>query len=256
VDRVGVTGPRFSEFLCALVLSVAPHPHVVSAGTAELGSTTCPIAAFGDSITWGSYAAQNTVAPYLVSVVPASAHLVGPYDTSYPGDLARALHVPVCNYGVVAELILHGRSRFHHMLRQVHPHLVVLMEGVNDLASRRSHAAVLRDLRAMVRDARAERSRVLLATLVPTYYPRHDRRHGVNARVRALNRSIRALARADHLALANVERAFLRDPRGASLTQHDDGLDYLHPNDDGYRLLAGTVAGVIREDRLLTPTHA
>jgi len=58
---------------------------------AHAAGTPSPLmVAFGDSITWGANASNNTTNNYQ-SVLPLSDHLPGPNDNTYPGDLGRAL---------------------------------------------------------------------------------------------------------------------------------------------------------------------
>ena len=211
----------------------------------ERASHLCSVAAFGDSITWGAYASYNRVTEF-TSIKPALAHLVGEEDTSYPGELAHLLHVPVCNYGVPSELALHGLPRLRKLLQVVQPRIIVLLEGINDLASDRPAGDILRDLREMVRVARHHGVRPLLATLVPTYYPARHAKHFLNDLVPPFNYAVRQLAGHEHVTLADLAWAFRHDPRGGKLT-----VDYLHPNDAGYRLMARTVGAAIRGHRLL-----
>lgn len=208
------------------------------------GRPPCRIVAFGDSITWGAYASVDAVPAYL-SVTPVAAHVVGRWDTSYPGDLARMLHTSVCNYGIPGEMAQQGRPRFRQLLRAYRPRLVVLLEGVNDLPAWRTDTDIIGDLAAMRRDAGRRKVRLLVATLTPTYYRTNDPHHYLNARVATLSAAIRVWARREHQSLADINRAFSRDRRGWRLF-----ADGLHPNDAGYSLLARTVAEAIRRNHL------
>jgi lysophospholipase L1-like esterase len=208
------------------------------------GAHPCSVVAFGDSITWGAYASIDVV-PVSLAVTPVADHVVGPEDTSYPGDLARILHASVCNYGIPGEMAQQGRTRFGQLVRHYRPRLLVLLEGVNDLPARRSDADIVRDLAAMRREARRHRERLLVGTLTPTYYRPTDPRYYLNARVAALTDAIRVWARREHQPLADINRAFARKRRAWRLF-----ADGLHPNDAGYRLLAESVASAIHHDHL------
>ena len=63
-------------------------------------ATTPPplMVAFGDSITWGANASDNTTNNYQ-SILPLSDRLPGPGDTTYPGDLGHTLQQTVYDYG-------------------------------------------------------------------------------------------------------------------------------------------------------------
>lgn len=225
------------------------HAETKSRHWQSLRSHACPIVAFGDSITWGAYASIGAT-PSGPEIKPLGAHLVGSHDTSYPGDLQRMIHRHVCNFGVPGEEARDGLDRLHDLLNIAGPHTVLLMEGVNDLASDRTIDQVTGDLLAMVLIARHAGAHVVLLTLTPTYYPAGSDHHFLNAKVLALNRQVRRLAKETHVPLADVEHAFRRDHRGARLTLHVDGYDYLHPNDAGYLLIAKTAAKVMKKHHL------
>jgi lysophospholipase L1-like esterase len=102
-----------------------------------------PIITFGDSITEG-YGATNKCLPReLRAVLPKSAHRVYTGDTSYPGDLVRLEHRMVLNYGVGGELTSDGLPRLRSILRSVHPSIVFILEGINDLWGGRSTADIV-----------------------------------------------------------------------------------------------------------------
>lgn len=241
-------GESMRFLLCLVLLGIPTHS---SSGQARAaGSAPCSIVAFGDSITWGAYATHNRLtddpaAWNWTAVTPVSLHVAGKVDTSYPGDVARALHTSVCNYGVPGEMTLTGLPRWRALLRAFQPRTVAFMEGVNDLASDVPATTILDDLEAMVLSARQRGLTPVLVTLTPTYYPRSHPHHFLNARVHDINRSIRLLAARLHVALADTEAAFMADGHGAALTRHGRSLDYLHPNDAGYRLIADAVAGAL-----------
>jgi lysophospholipase L1-like esterase len=226
-------------------LSAAALLSMMIASPAGAASSPCRVVAFGDSITWGAYATRNSVSAYLPSR-PARAHRVAPTDTTYPGDLARALHTTVCNYGVPGEITDQGLVRLPGVLRAARPRIVIIMEGVNDLPTPGVEPDILQHLATMVARVRKRHAVPVLSTILPTYYPRSDWHVVLNYRVRALNWRIRVMARHRHVVLADPAAAFRRVRHAWRLT-----VDHLHPNDRGYRLLARSIARVITRRHLL-----
>ena len=74
--------------------------------------------AFGDSITWGANASDNTTNNYQ-SILPLSDHLPGPGDNTYPGDLGHTLQRTVYNYGYPGQTTQTDLPRLKNVLSEV-----------------------------------------------------------------------------------------------------------------------------------------
>jgi len=127
------------------------------------------------------------------------------------------------------------------------------MEGSNDVNQRDSsvEGAALANLGSMLRDARSRGIRPYLAT-IPPMVPGLLRSLGA-ALVPAFNDQIRALAASQGVTLVDVYNALNVAP-----TQYI-GFDGLHPNADGYALIADTFFNSLKatlEVTSLRPTLA
>jgi lysophospholipase L1-like esterase len=206
-----------------------------------------PIIAFGDSITWGQGASRNCLPLDNSRLLPVRAHLGAPDDTSYPADLLRVLREPVLNYGVRGERTDQGLSRLRRLVRMVHPSLVAVMEGTNDMLQRRAVAAAVGNLRAMVAAVRHVGARALLLTPPPLYGPAGYSADS-SARLARLAQALGHLGRRPGVPVVEVWDAFVRRGGDAALMRHGNGADdHIHPNDAGYRLIAALVARSMRK---------
>jgi lysophospholipase L1-like esterase len=133
------------------------------------------------------------------------------------------------------------------VLAQRRPAYTLILYGTNDWNSCRGQVPcfTVDNLRAMVGAARAARSLPVLATIppanpaVPQRVPPER-----NQWVHAIDDLLRSLARDEGIALAEVEAAFLEQPRLEDLF-----VDHIHPNDDGYRLIADAFLRAITAPR-------
>ena len=103
-----------------------------------------PILAFGDSLTYGTGADRHQ---------------------SYPAMLQRMSGVKVVNAGVPGETSAEGLKRLQSALDEHHPALLILCHGGNDILRNLSKEALKANLSAMVRLAKGRGVDVLLVGL-------------------------------------------------------------------------------------------
>jgi acyl-CoA thioesterase-1 len=173
------------------------------------------VLAFGDSITAG-----------------AGAEISGGYPDILQGLLAaKGLPLEVTNAGVGGETAFTGADRLPAILdaSTIVPGIVLVLEGINGLGDDPdSIESTLDALLDMVATVRARGGLPVLGTLTPVRSP--DTR---GSAVIALNARIRQVAAQLGIRLADHHAAFGGDP----------GLlnaDGLHPNDEGYQVMAET----------------
>jgi lysophospholipase L1-like esterase len=177
----------------------------------------------------------------------------------WPDNLARRLqadprtsHVAVLNAGIGGNAVLTGGlgptalARLERdVLAQPGARWVILLEGVNDIGAARdsaSAAAVARNLpvayREIIDRAHARGMRVYGGTITPFGGSQYDGVEREAAR-QAVNRWIRTGGAFD--AVIDFD-AVLRDPsRPSRLTPSTDTGDHLHPNEEGYRMMADAI---------------
>lgn len=166
------------------------------------------ILAFGDSLTFGTGATS---------------------DESYPAVLSSLIGRHVVNSGIPGELSAEGLQRLPAVLDSVKPKLLILCHGGNDLLRKRDKRELKSNLAAMTKAARERGIDVLLLGVPePTLLMR--RTSGVY------------LELAEELGLPIEAETLAR-------IESDDALksDAVHPNAQGYQILARAVAEVLRE---------
>lgn len=170
--------------------------------------------AFGDSLSYG-YGTKN------------------PSRESYPAVLARLTGQRVINAGVNGETTAEGLQRIDTLLQQYQPGLTLLCLGGNDLLQRIPEERIRANLAAMIEKVQAAGSELLLIGVpdlgilglksLPLYEELSDK-YGVPMEGEALP-------------------AILNDRRLKS--------DPIHPNAEGYRLLAEKIYEKLKEEGLL-----
>lgn len=168
------------------------------------------------------------------------------------GWYTKAL-LPLLPKGSVVQAFGYGGKQ----VRVIHRHLpealawkptdVVVLAGVNDLASGRSSTQVLNDLRALWTDAKVANVRVIAVTILPWARWRTVANRYVEGGLPFGNDKLPSTREVNAGILANalpdvaVATDSLGDENGRLLTRYDGG-DGLHPNVAGHRALARLIA--------------
>lgn len=160
------------------------------------------ILAFGDSLTFGTGA---------------------PTGRSYPDILSGLLNLPVINAGVPGEISAAGMARLPRLLAEHQPALVILCHGGNDFLRRTDPALVEKNLRAMIEMTRATGAEVLLIG-VPAL--------GLTVSTHPLYSRL-----AENLSTPLNDEIVEKLLRDRSLKS-----DAIHPNEQGYRLMAEAIS--------------
>ncbi len=165
------------------------------------------ILAFGDSLTYGSGAAENE---------------------SYPAVLEQLTGHKVLNYGIPGETSAEGLARLPRVLESEKPALLLLCEGANDILRRMDQRQAAENLRAMVRLAR-ERNIAVILIAVPDFNltlspPKFYGEVATEFKI-------------------PIEEKALPDVLGKVSLK----VDYVHPNGAGYRQLAEKLASLLKK---------
>lgn len=197
--------------------------------------------AFGDSLTMGEVTSpgrSGTISKLIV--LP---------DFAYPAQLLELLKAAypveadafqVFNAGLSGEFAQDGVKRLPGVLEQTRPEVVLLLEGVNDVAVFREGGLLSAALAvmAMVETAKAHGAEVILATVPPS----HD----------GGSRSVPATLLAQYndllhqvAAIEEVSEVDLFNGLAVDASRYI-GIDGLHPNESGYRRMAELFEDTIR----------
>jgi lysophospholipase L1-like esterase len=180
--------------------------------------------AFGDSITFGE--GSNDGSGY-------RSYLEADLRTYWGGTAS------VRNEGVSATRSNRGAQRIGVSLDRTRPAYSLILYGTNDwndieCRDERFPCYTVESLRSMIREARSIQSNPILGTIIPVNPEFADRDPATrNDWVRRMNEQIRAMARTERVAVADIHAAYLRQPSLISLYR-----DYLHPNEQGFALMA------------------
>jgi len=167
--------------------------------------------AFGDSLTYGTGANESE---------------------SYPAQLARIIGRRVVREGVPGEISAAGLARLPAALDEYQPRLLLLCHGGNDFLQRLPKGAAADNLRAMVQLAKSRGIEVLLiGTPEPSLSVSPPAFYGEIAKEFRIPYEEDALGK------------ILRDPSLKS--------DQVHPNAQGYRLMAERIADLLRKSGAL-----
>ena len=200
--------------------------------------------AFGDSQTWGE---DGTAESFYPLALRPTVQLVG---QTYPAVLQQELIAryttqspTVSNAGKPGESITDPTTfpRYVGYTSSGRYEVMLIMEGANDLGKRDANVfpKAIAGLRQMILDARSRNLRTLLAT-IPPENPAGPRGLGASL-VAGFNDQVAGLAVSEGVPLVDVYKAFNGD-----LTLI--GPDGLHPNAQGYKLIADTFLAAIEQN--------
>ncbi len=205
----------------------------------QAGSGTVPhnFSAFGDSITLGL-------------VIPSRDPLIIVHTPGYVGPLRRMLEdvfgpVTISNDGVGGELTSEGLSRISGVIRARRPDSLFLMEGTNDITFLVDPSTIAFNLRQMINRAKFEQPGIV--NFLGMIIPRNEGWESeLNRRTDEVNELLIGVADATGATLVDTHTAL--DGHGALFSDH------VHPNGDGYEVLAGAWYEVV-EPELLSLTN-
>ena len=172
------------------------------------------ILAFGDSLTYGT---------------GVSAQL------SYPSILSERLALEVINEGLPGEISRDGAARLPALLDQYHPDLMILIHGGNDMLRKIPLTDIAANLSRMIGEARQHNIEIImLGVPEPNLF---------------------LLKSADfYRAIAEAQKIPVDlDTLPRVLSDSNLKSDPIHPNADGYRIIAENIAALMFRTGALTP---
>ena len=154
---------------------------------------------------------------------------------------------PYVNRGISGQTSPQMVVRFHQDVVDLHPKVVVILAGTNDVAENTGPMTpemTLDDFRAMVEMARANGIKVVIGSIPPAdEFPWHK---GLEPapKIRALNAKLEAWCKSEGMVWVDYYSA-LADEKGAM--KPGLSLDGVHPTPAGYAVMAPLAEAGIRE---------
>jgi lysophospholipase L1-like esterase len=147
-----------------------------------------------------------------------------------------------------------GSGRLASSLGYARPAYVLILYGTNDWNDAECREAfpcyTIDSLRSMVDMTRGFGAFPIVGTIPPVNPAYADRRpEERNDWVRRMNDEVRAMARQERAAIAEVHGEFMKQPSLPPLFE-----DYLHPNDTGYRLITRAFLAAITQPASASPS--
>lgn len=201
--------------------------------------------AFGDSLTAGEVTVPTSAAAsagrgYVLRVVPSASYPARLLELLKARFAAQAADLEVTNAGLPNEWAQDGVKRFPDVVVSTRPEVVILLEGINDIAQMAvggippAGAAV----GAMAREARSRGADVLVASLPPN---RATGDHALeNTLIMQYNERLRQTAQIEGALFVDLYAGMIGD------VNRYIGVDGLHPNEEGYARMAELISEVIR----------
>lgn len=127
--------------------------------------------------------------------------------------------------------------RFRQDVLGLHPRVVVILAGINDIAENTGpyyQQATLDNIESMAQLAQANGVRVVLASVLPAIEFRWRKGLSPGPKVVALNEQIKAVAARQHCTYLDYHAALADAQQGLPDTYTPDGV---HPNLAGYRVM-------------------
>ena len=170
------------------------------------------VLAFGDSITYGTGASHNA---------------------SYPVVLEQLIGHKVVNAGIPGEVSTQGLARLPEVLDEAEPDLIILCLGGNDILRKQSRQALAENLRQMIQIARDRHIDVVLLG-VPEF---NLFNHSSLPLYEEVAKEFDIPYDGDVIPDIEFDRSLKSDP--------------IHPNAEGYRLIAEAVQELLEDNGAL-----
>jgi lysophospholipase L1-like esterase len=176
-------------------------------GGGDIGDNTAGVVlAVGDSITNGS---------------------CNPAGAPYPSRISPSRGFTVINAGKCGETAVKGAGRIGGLLQEHKPEAILVLYGANDAILGVAQEDTLAAMRSIIQQAKANKTRVIVGTVMPMY----DSHSDFQPRVEALNIELRKLIGQEKAQRVDLAREFGTD---RSIIQEDG----LHPTDMGTQIIA------------------
>jgi len=169
------------------------------------------ILSFGDSLTYGTGASENG---------------------DYPAVLSKMLNIEVVNEGIPGEISMDGLERLPGVLEEINPQLVILCHGGNDMLRKLGREKMAENVSEMIELIQAKGADViLLGVPKPGIFLNTAEEYGEIAEKYAI--------------------PYLEDVITDVLSDKSMKSDAIHPNDEGYKIIAEDIYDLIKAAKAL-----
>ncbi len=175
-------------------------------------SSDATILAFGDSLTYGTGTSR---------------------DNAYPAVLAKLINYKIINAGIPGEISERGLARLPGLIDKYQPELIIICHGGNDILRKLNLNKTSSNIQKMIDLARKNNSEIMLIG-VPEF-----------GLLLSSSSIYQALADKNKIPIANN---ILSD----ILRKNALKSDRVHPNTEGYQLLAKRIASTLKQAGALT----
>ena len=145
---------------------------------------------------------------------------------------------PYVNRGISAQTTPQMLLRFRADVIAVHPTVVIILAGVNDIAGNTGPMTIemIRDnIFSMLELAKANHIKVILCSVLPAYdFPWKPNQEPI-AKIKALNEILQNYAVATNIVYVDYYSAMVDERKGLKADYSNDGV---HPNKIGYQAMA------------------
>ena len=169
--------------------------------------TGATILAFGDSLTYGTGTSR---------------------DNAYPARLEKLINRKVINAGVPGEISKIGLARLPGLLTRYQPELIIICHGGNDILRKLDQDQTKSNIQQMINLAKQNNTQVVIIN-VPEF--------GLFLQASPI---YQALSDENHIPIDN-------NVLGSILRKNTFKSDHIHPNTQGYQLLAENIALLLKQ---------
>jgi acyl-CoA thioesterase-1 len=221
-------------FLLLIIIVVTGLPVCASGAGLPRLAKDAVILAFGDSLTFGTGASPHE---------------------SYPAVLERMVGRRVVNEGIPGEITGEGLARLLEVLKREKPALLILCHGANDLLRGLNKRQAASNLRTMIRLTREKGAAVVLIavplpgiTLSPEpLYLEIVTEKGATVRIAVPSLGITLSPEPLYREIATEMELPLEENALTTILSNGTLLsDPIHPNAEGYRRLAESIASLLK----------
>ena len=150
------------------------------------------------------------------------------------------------NRGISGQTTSQMLLRFQQDVVDLHPNLVVILAGINDIAENTgpiSVKAIFENIISMVAVAKTNQIKVVLCSVLPSNTITWKTNANPSDKIIELNQMIKTYSEANKIAYVDYYHSMVDNNKGLEKKYSDDGV---HPNWEGYKIMERLVIEKIK----------